>query len=195
MLCILIGPHSFFKSYRLYKPCRLYKSIELYNWHISHISRIILELIIASTRKFLFFFLFFFLWFSFLFFSFFFFSIFFLLPFSLTLFLFCFLFFFLWFYTLNKISLGETGCLRNPYFTGCSSIRFFDSPLFWTQSVRQHLVTYHSVCSTYGRPSCGIGYQVLPTNFLDMEAKDSPRNDKYQEHINLPIYIDYVQPI
>ena len=32
----------------------------------------------------------------------------------------------------GKISLGETGCLNNPYFllTGCLGIQIFDSPLF-----------------------------------------------------------------
>ena len=109
MLCILIGPHSFFKSYRLYKPCRLYKSIELYNWHISHISRIILESIIASTQKFLFFFSFFFLWFSFLFFFFFFFDF---LSSSLFTYSFSFLFSFLSFYDfilLIKLPLEKLG--------------------------------------------------------------------------------------
>ena len=36
----------------------------------------------------------------------------------------------LFFYALNKTPLGETGCLTSPYFfTGCSNIKFFDSPL------------------------------------------------------------------
>ena len=53
--------------------------------------------------------------------------------------------------TLCKTLLGETGFLGNPYFTGCLSIQFFDSPLpppsTLTQSVRLPTVTYPSLCS------------------------------------------------
>ena len=48
----------------------------------------------------------------------------------------------------SKTPLGETGCLGNPYFTGCLSIQFFNSPLPLTQSVRPPMATYPSLCST-----------------------------------------------
>ena len=68
-----------------------------------------------------------------------------------------------------KTPLGETGCLGNPYFTGCLSIQFFNSPLPLTQSVRPPMATYPSLCSTcvtYGTLCHARGHQVLP-NPLD----------------------------
>ena len=93
----------------------------------------------------------------------------------------------LFFYALNKTPLGETGCLTSPYFfTGCSNIKFFDSPLspppFRAQSVKLHLVTYSSLsrtCVTYRTSCCSIGDQVLPNKFLPREAEDFPRSGKY----------------
>ena len=49
---------------------------------------------------------------------------------------------------LKKTPLGETGCLCTPlYFTGCSSIQFFNSLLPLTQLVRLPVFTYHLLCS------------------------------------------------
>ena len=70
------------------------------------------------------------------------------------------------FFKLYKTPLGETGCLGNPFFTGCLSIQFFDSPLTLTESVRLPMVTYpslYSTCVTYGTRCHAIGHQVLPT--------------------------------
>ena len=66
-------------------------------------------------------------------------------------------------FSFNKTPLGETGCLSNPYFllTGSSSIQFFNSPPFPTQSVRLPLVTYPSLCSncvTYRTLCHAIGH-------------------------------------
>ena len=96
-------------------------------------------------------------------------------------------------FNLNKTPLGETGCLRNPYFllTGCLGIQFFDSPSFQTQSVRLPLVTYPSLCSTsvtYRMLCHATGHQVLPTQLLPREAEDFPRGDKYLKHVPPPTY-------
>ena len=59
-----------------------------------------------------------------------------------------------------KTPLGETGCLGNPYFSGCLSL----TPTPLTQSVRPPVATYPSLCSTcatYGTPCHARGHQVL----------------------------------
>ena len=69
----------------------------------------------------------------------------------------------------NKAPLGETGCLGYPCFwlIGCLGIQLlYSTTLFPTQSARQSLVTYPSLCSTcvtYTKPYHSIGHQVLPT--------------------------------
>ena len=100
---------------------------------------------------------------------------------------------------LGRTSLGETGCLGNPYFlfTYYISTQFFDSPPFFfpTQSVRSPLVSYPSLCSTcmtYSMPCAVIGYQVLPTQPLPREVEDFLRGDRHfkcaSAHIpNLPL--------
>ena len=71
--------------------------------------------------------------------------------------------------TFKKNPSEETGCLGNPYFllTGAKESCFFIHFLILTQSVRQPVVTYHSLCSTYvpyRTPCHAIGHQVLPTH-------------------------------
>ena len=100
---------------------------------------------------------------------------------------------------LGRTSLGETGCLGNPYFlfTYYISTQFFDSPPFFfpTQSVRSPLVSYPSLCSTcmtYSMLCAVIGYQVLPTQPLPREVEDFLRGDRHfkyaSAHIpNLPL--------
>ena len=97
----------------------------------------------------------------------------------------------------NKTSLGETGCLCNPYFllTGCLGIQSFDSPPIPT--VRLLLVTYLSLCSTsvtYRTPCHSIGHSVLPTQPLPREAQDFPRCDKYFKHVPPLTYLIYFSP-
>ena len=99
-------------------------------------------------------------------------------------------------FSLYKTPLGETGCLSNPYFllTGSSSIQFFDSPPFPTQSVRLPLVTYPSLCSTcvtYRTLCNAIGHQVLPTQPLPREVEDFPRGGKHFKHVPPPTYLIY----
>ena len=96
----------------------------------------------------------------------------------------------------NKTHLEETGCLSNPYFllTGSSSIQFFNSPPFPTQSVRLPLVTYPSLCGTcmtYRTLCHAIGHQVLSTQPLPREVEDFPRGDKYFKHVPPPTYLSY----
>ena len=102
-------------------------------------------------------------------------------------------------FSLNKTPLGETGCLSSPYFllTGSSSIQFFNSPPFPTQSVRLPLVTYPSLCSTcvtYRTLCHAIGHQVLPTQPLPSKVEDFPRGDKYLKHMPPPTYLIYFSP-
>ena len=102
-------------------------------------------------------------------------------------------------FSLNKTSLGETGCLSNPYFllTGSSSIQFFDSPLFPTQSVRLPLVTYPWLCNTcvtYRTLCHAIGHQVLSTQPLPREVEVFPRVDKHFKHVPPPTYLIYFSP-
>ena len=67
--------------------------------------------------------------------------------------------------SLCKTSLGETGCLGNPYFTYWLP----KHPVFsftLAQSVRLPMVTYlslYSSCVTYGTLCHTTGHQVLPT--------------------------------
>ena len=93
-------------------------------------------------------------------------------------------------FSLNKTPLGETGCLS-------SSIQFFNSPPFPTQSVRLPLVTYPSLCSTcvtYRMLCHTIGHQVLPTQPLPREVEDFPRGDKHFKHVPPPTYLIYFSP-
>ena len=98
-----------------------------------------------------------------------------------------------------KTALGETGSLSNPYclLTGSSSIQFFNSHPFPTQSVRLPLVTYPSLCSTcvtYRTLCHAIGHQVFPTQPLPREVEDFPRGDKYFKHVPPPTYLIYFPP-
>ena len=93
-------------------------------------------------------------------------------------------------------SLGETGCLGNPYF-----IYWWPKhPVFFatlTQSVRLPMVTYPSLCSTYVayRTLCHtIGHYVLPTVTLPREADDFSRGDSYFKYVSPLIYLIYLSP-
>ena len=72
------------------------------------------------------------------------------------------------FYTLNKIPLGETGCLSNIYYLLAAQVSSFLialPPFSWTQSAGTPLVLYHSLCNncfTYGVPCDAVGYPMLP---------------------------------
>ena len=51
-------------------------------------------------------------------------------------------------------------------FTDCSSIQYFNCPIFLTHSVKPSWVPYtslRSTCLAYGIPCCTIAHQVLPT--------------------------------
>ena len=102
-------------------------------------------------------------------------------------------------FNLNKIPLGETGCLSNPYFllTGCLGNQFLIHSPFSTQSVRLPLVIYPSLCSTcvtYRTSYHAIGHQLLPTQPLTREAEDFPRSDKYFKHAPPLTYLIYFSP-
>ena len=93
-------------------------------------------------------------------------------------------------------SLGEIGCLGNPYFylLVAYASSFLIPP---TQSVRLAMVTYPSLCSTcvtYGTPWHAIRHQVLPTQPLPREAEDFPRGDRYFKHVPLLKYLIYLSP-
>ena len=78
------------------------------------------------------------------------------------------------------------------FFTGWSGIEFFYSFLRLTQSVRQPLVPYPSLCSTFFtyRTSCrSIGHQVLPIQPLPREAEDFHRGRKYPRDVALLTYL------
>ena len=95
---------------------------------------------------------------------------------------------------LSKLSLAKTGYLGSPYFlfTGCLSIRFFESSLIPTRSVRLPLVTYPSLwntCVAYRTPCHSTGHQVLPTQPLPREAEDFPRGGKHSKHVLLLTYL------
>ena len=65
------------------------------------------------------------------------------------------------------------GHFRILSFIDCPDIQFFDSPL--AQSLRLHLATYHSLCSTcatYGTPCHAIGHQLFPTQPFAANATD-----------------------
>lgn len=74
------------------------------------------------------------------------------------------------FHDLSKTPIEETGCLSNSdFFTGCSSIQFFDLPNlpFQTQSVRPHLInsnTLYSSCVTYRTPWETLAARNFPHN-------------------------------
>ena len=93
-------------------------------------------------------------------------------------------------------SLGEIGCLGNPYFyLLVAYASSFLIPL--TQSVRLAMVTYPSLCSTcvtYGTPCHAIRHQVLFTQPLTREAEDFPRGDRYFKHVPLLKYLIYLSP-
>ena len=101
--------------------------------------------------------------------------------------------------SLCKTPLGETGCLGNPYFTYWLP----KHPVFWftltlTQSVRLLMVAYPSLCSicvTYRTLCCAIGHKVLPNQPLPREAEDFPRSDNHSNHVPLPTYLAWLQPI
>ena len=102
-------------------------------------------------------------------------------------------------FNLNKTSLGETGCLSNPYFllTGCLGIQFFNLPPFSTESVRLPLVTYpslRSTCVTCRTPCHGIGHQVLSTQPIPREVEDFHRSDKYFKHVPPATYLICFSP-
>ena len=89
-----------------------------------------------------------------------------------------------------KTPLGETGCLFNPHFllTGCLGIQFLIHLSISRQSVRLHLVTYPSLCSTsvtYRTPCHASGHQVLPTQSPPREADDFRRCGKHSKHVPL----------
>ena len=109
-----------------------------------------------------------------------------------------------------KTPLGETGCLGNPYFTGCLSIQFFNSPLPLTQSVRLPMAIYPSLCSTYvtyGTQCHARGHQVLSEppgiltgplprqrslTLIPREAEDFSRGDKHFKNVPSPAYLIYL---
>ena len=102
-------------------------------------------------------------------------------------------------FNLNKIPLGETGCLSSPYFllTGCLGIQFLIHSPFPTQSFRLPLVTYPSLCSTcvtYRALCRAIDHQVLPAQPSPMEVEDFPRGDKYFKHMPPLTYLIYFSP-
>ena len=116
-----------------------------------------------------------------------------------------------------KTPLGETGCLGNPYFTGCVSIQLFNWPQPLTQSVRLPMATYPSLCSscvTCGTLCHTFGHQVLPApwmtsldvlqdampcqgslTLIPREAEDFPRGNNQSKHMPLPTHLDWLQPI
>ena len=69
------------------------------------------------------------------------------------------------FYTLNKIPLGETGCLSYIYYLlAAQASSFLIAPSLF-QSAGTPLVLYHSLCNncfTYGIPCDAVGYPILP---------------------------------
>ena len=171
MICIFVVPYNLYKSYESYK---------MYNFRIKYSVKAEVSQIFSLFSLFLFFF---YPSFSliFFFFSFFSFPLFFFLN---------YFFFFLWFYALNKTPLQKTGCLNNPYFfTGCSSIQFFYSPLFPKHSLYDTCVTYGTTCHSIGH------HQVFSTQTLPREIEYFPRGDKYPMHVPLPVYLDYLQPV
>ena len=83
--------------------------------------------------------------------------------------------------SLCKTPLGETGCLDNPYFlfTGCLSIRFFDSTQH-SQLDHLWLTVLHcaALVGLSGRHASHWS-PVLPTQPLPREAEDFPRGKRH----------------
>ena len=87
---------------------------------------------------------------------------------------------------------------RLPTFLNVQASSFFIHPPFPTQSVRLHLVTYPSLCSTcvtYRMPCHAIGHLAFPTQPLPMEAEGFPRGDNHSKHMPLLTYLAWLQPI
>ena len=73
-----------------------------------------------------------------------------------------------------KTPLGETGCLGNPYFTGCLSIQFFNS------HICEWLTGHHATLEV-----------IL---HIPREAEDFPGGDKHFKHVPLPTYLICLSP-
>ena len=85
-----------------------------------------------------------------------------------------------------------------PTFLNVQASSFLIHPPFPTQSVRLHLVTYPSLCSTcvtYRMQCHAIGHQALPIQPLHREAEDFPRGDSHSKHMPLLTYLAWLQPI
>ena len=68
---------------------------------------------------------------------------------------------------------------------------------FPAQSVKLHLVLYHSLCSTsvtYETTCHAIGHQVLPTQPLPREMEAFPRGGSYPKNVPRPTYLASLQP-
>ena len=96
-------------------------------------------------------------------------------------------------------------CLSNPQSLLYAQVSSFSiQTLSLTRSVRSHLVTFLSLCSTcviYGAPTHFIDYSALPNQPIPREAEAFPtggvgwgvvRGDcKYFEHVSLTTYLIY----
>ena len=90
-----------------------------------------------------------------------------------------------------KTPLGETGCLGNPYFTGCLSIHFLNLHTHVTDlrdtMPRQRSLTPHMwLVGRYATP--GV------TLHIPREAEDFPRGDKHFKHVPPPTYLICLSP-
>ena len=87
--------------------------------------------------------------------------------------------------SLCKTPLGETGCLDNPQFlfTGCLSIRFFDSTQH-SQLDHLWLTVLHcaALVGLSGRHASHWS-PVLPTQPLPREAEDFPRGKRHFKYV------------
>ena len=98
-------------------------------------------------------------------------------------------------FSLCKTSLGETGCLGNPYFlfTGCLSIQFFYSP---QHSQLSHLwlptphCAFHPTFTQSGYlclPT--LHFTLFPTKPLPREAENFSRGGNHSKHVSLLTYL------
>ena len=84
-----------------------------------------------------------------------------------------------------------------PAFTDWLDLVFLFTS-FWTQSVRLHLATYQTRCSTCitNESPCHTScHQVLHKQFLLREAEDFPICDKHPKHVPLLTCLAWLEPV